>query len=210
MIVWQTRSVDRRRLRSVRTRERLLAVALDLFESGEYPNITVDEIAAKAGVSARTFFHHFPSKEEVVFDGVTERLSLVIDVFRDQPADLDLFQALSATTRHIACSLIEQGDAFLRRNRLYEREPTLRATMLRINQEWVDQIAIPVAERLGLADDPLDRPHLVAAVFHAANRNGIRLWVAGGGRGSVEDMMLQQLELVRPAIQAIDTATHVA
>ena len=48
-----------------RTRERLLAVALDLFAARGYHATTAAQIAAAAGVSEMTFFRHFPAKEDV-------------------------------------------------------------------------------------------------------------------------------------------------
>ena len=48
--------------RTLRTRERILAVALDLFERQGYRATTVAQIADAAGVTSMTFFRHFPTK----------------------------------------------------------------------------------------------------------------------------------------------------
>lgn len=53
--------------RDVRTR--LQQVALQLFGERGYDQTTAAEIAARAGVTERTFFRHFPDKREVLFDG---------------------------------------------------------------------------------------------------------------------------------------------
>lgn len=49
------------------SRERLVDAALGLFVEHGYAATTIDEIAARAGVTARTFFRHFVDKEEVLF-----------------------------------------------------------------------------------------------------------------------------------------------
>lgn len=49
-----------------RLRARLARCALDLFDRKGFAATTVDEIAAAAGVSRRTFFRHFPRKEAVI------------------------------------------------------------------------------------------------------------------------------------------------
>ena len=42
--------------------------ALELFHEKGYDGTTAAEIAARAGVTERTFFRHFPDKREVLFD----------------------------------------------------------------------------------------------------------------------------------------------
>jgi AcrR family transcriptional regulator len=54
------------------TRERLLASARELIETGGYGSASVVAIAERTGVAAATLYRHFPSKEE-----------LFIEVFRD-------------------------------------------------------------------------------------------------------------------------------
>lgn len=48
------------------TRKRLLATALELFQSRGYTATTIDEIAATAGTTRVTFYAHFPSRREIM------------------------------------------------------------------------------------------------------------------------------------------------
>lgn len=50
-------------------RQRLLQAALELFAEHGFEATTAAQIAARAGVTERTFFRHFPDKREVLFDG---------------------------------------------------------------------------------------------------------------------------------------------
>jgi len=50
-------------------RGRLQRAALELYRERGYDRTTAAEIAARAGVTERTFFRHFPDKREVLFDG---------------------------------------------------------------------------------------------------------------------------------------------
>ena len=50
-------------------RNRLRHAALELFAENGFDQTTAAQIAARAGVTERTFFRHFPDKREVLFDG---------------------------------------------------------------------------------------------------------------------------------------------
>ncbi|WIE64263.1 TetR/AcrR family transcriptional regulator [Curtobacterium sp. MCLR17_036] len=67
------------------TRERLQAVALQLFTSEGYDATTVARIAAEAEVTERTFFRHFADKPEVLFAGQEGFLGMFSDAVRAAP-----------------------------------------------------------------------------------------------------------------------------
>ncbi|WP_433343931.1 TetR/AcrR family transcriptional regulator [Streptomyces sp. CA-253872] len=51
------------------TKERLARAALELYSEYGYERTTVAQIAARAGLTERTYFRHFRDKREVLFDG---------------------------------------------------------------------------------------------------------------------------------------------
>jgi AcrR family transcriptional regulator len=59
--------------------ERLRVAALELYLDPGYDKVTVAEIAARAGVTRRTFFRYFPDKREVLFFGTDRVEALVTD-----------------------------------------------------------------------------------------------------------------------------------
>jgi AcrR family transcriptional regulator len=63
---------DRQRLH---TRRALADSALRLFAERGYDDTTIDDIAAAAGVTQRTFFHHFPSKAAAAFPDHEQRVA---------------------------------------------------------------------------------------------------------------------------------------
>lgn len=69
--------------RRQRTRAAILRSAADLFESGDYAAITVAEIAARANVSERTFYTHFPAKVDLLFAHVPDLAELALRVVDD-------------------------------------------------------------------------------------------------------------------------------
>jgi AcrR family transcriptional regulator len=67
---------------------RLERAALDLFEERGYARTTVEDIAARAGVTERTFFRYFTDKREVLFSGAPALESLIVDTIGAAPASV--------------------------------------------------------------------------------------------------------------------------
>ncbi|SDM31184.1 TetR/AcrR family transcriptional regulator [Nonomuraea jiangxiensis] len=70
-----------------RTREALVAAAVELFQRQGYEATTVAQIAAAADVSTRTFFLHFPAKEDVVLGDADARVELAVRLIEERAAD---------------------------------------------------------------------------------------------------------------------------
>jgi AcrR family transcriptional regulator len=195
--------MDQRRLRGQRNRAALIHAAIDLFTSKGYEATTVEQISAAAGVAPRTFFHHFATKDDILFDGYAARLDEAARSFRASKSTT-LWGALAESSHSVAEAISNQPDMFLVRARLYHSLPTLRATMLRINDDWIDQMTVEVARWLN-ADSATDlRPRLAATAINAANRAAIDVWVADGGSGDLVAAMAEAVELLRPSITRIE------
>src|SRR4051812_5557079 len=67
-------------------RGRLTRAALELYLDPGYEQTTVADIAARAGVTERTFFRHFADKREVLFDGSAEFQATVLAAIAAAPA----------------------------------------------------------------------------------------------------------------------------
>lgn len=195
--------MDQRRVRGQRNRQALIAAAVELFDANGYEATTVEQISALAGVAPRTFFHHFATKDDILFDGYAERLDEATRRFRASTSS-SLWRALAESSAAVAEAISAQPEIFLVRARLYGRHPALRATRLRINDDWIDQMTSEVAQRLG-ADPGTDlRPRLAVSVVNGANRAAIDTWVAGGGNSDLVASMAQAIDLLRPSITRIE------
>lgn len=195
--------MDQRRARGQRNRQALIEAALTLFTEQGFDATTTDQIAARAGVSPRTLFHHFPDKEEILFDQQADRLESAISVFRTK-RDEPLAEALFAVARAVATAILDQGEVFPARARMYGQFPALRSRMLAINEKWIDQVSTEVAERYGV-DPRLDpRPRVAASIVNSTNRATIEAWLARGCADDLTDMILRSAELLRPSIDLIE------
>ncbi|HUE29159.1 MAG TPA: helix-turn-helix domain-containing protein [Solirubrobacteraceae bacterium] len=77
-------------------RGRLQQAALELFSERGYEDTTVAEIAARAGLTERTFFRHFADKREVLFDGSSELQQLLVGAIADAPDSTAPIEAVAA------------------------------------------------------------------------------------------------------------------
>ena len=75
-----------------RNREKVLQAARDAFAASGY-GVSLDEIAARAGVGPGTVYRHFPSKEELFEAVTTARVRDLIDDAHGRSADPDPGQA---------------------------------------------------------------------------------------------------------------------
>ena len=79
------------------TREALRRAALASFARKGFANVTVTELAREAGVTERTFFRHFPSKEAVLFQDYETQVEWLSEALAQRPASEALIEAVLAS-----------------------------------------------------------------------------------------------------------------
>src|SRR5690348_7908052 len=104
---------------AIPTRDRILDAASRLFYSGGIRAVSVDAVAEKAGVTKRTFYYHFRSKDDLIADYLKIRDEPNLVVFKRLYAETDgdladrvagIFRKLGRTVQHPKW----KGCAFLR------------------------------------------------------------------------------------------------
>ncbi len=149
------------------TRRALSDAALELAFDRGLDNVTRDEIAARAGVSLRTFNNYFTNKYEAVAYRQIERMQLALDEFRRRPAGEPLWDAI---VEAVIGPLQEEGAGDVVPTSAQRAEirkvlmtPEARAAM---SKELVEEWVAAVADRVGA--DPGDMyPRLVAGAIRA-------------------------------------------
>src|SRR3954453_22851663 len=76
------------------TREQIARVAMKLFLKRGFDAVTVAEIADAAGVSEKTVFNYFPTKEDIFFDEVPARQAALVAAVRERPPGTSMLAAL--------------------------------------------------------------------------------------------------------------------
>ena len=80
--------------KSARTRAALREAALRHFVEHGFEDASVTAIAEEVGVTERTFYRHFATKDEVLFDDLVEGLDWFRTALRTRPADEDLVRSV--------------------------------------------------------------------------------------------------------------------
>ncbi|WP_020660747.1 TetR/AcrR family transcriptional regulator [Amycolatopsis benzoatilytica] len=172
---------ERKKLETHRT---IALAALRLVDEHGLDRVTVDDIAAAAGVSTRTFFNYFASKEDAVliaYADHAERAARTIDRFAAQPAGLGTFAALVATMREEMAE-IEQNEAeWLARLRIVQDDPALMSRATALSSPSREPMVQAIARRSGTDPEQDLYPSLVLAVLGGVLNTALGRWSALDG-----------------------------
>ena len=113
-----------------RTRRAIATAALRLFAERGYEETTIADIAAAADVSPRTFFSYFPSKEDVVFAEVDDRLAEVSERLRRTPGETPLETIRRSVVDVLEAIVSEHGEYGAVQIALILERPGLQARAL--------------------------------------------------------------------------------
>lgn len=157
-------------------RRRLQRAALELFAENGFDRTTAAEIAARAGVTERTFFRHFPDKREVLFDGQNILGAALSDAIATAPSDLPPIPALRRAFAAVT-PMFEQNRPFSQpRQRIISATPALQ------EREVAKHVALTrlVAEALQRRGVERHRADLAAHAGLAALGYALDRWFADG------------------------------
>jgi AcrR family transcriptional regulator len=186
-----------------RTAAEIEAAALELFGERGFEAVTVDDIAAAADISRRTFFRYYAGKEDVLFHEHPRRLQELAEAFSARPAGEPALTALRQAMLSLASNVEQDRERRLRRLRIIHDSPALQAGSLGRQQKWEQAISELVAQRLGVDPAADLRPAVVASTTLAAVRVAIGMWLAGEGRADLPALVAEALDLLDGGLQQV-------
>ena len=192
-----------RERKKLATRRSLRRVALDLIAERGFSHVTVEDIAAAADVSPRTFFNYFPSKEAVVFGADPDRTAALRERVAHEAPGESALAALRVVMADDAQAVADElsdlgGDPadWLDRMKEARADPHLRAAQAAQMAMTERAIAEGLAERLGTDPERDPYPALLAATAAGAFRASIHFWAGSGGTvplGQIIDLAFRAL-----------------
>ena len=131
------------------TKDHIANVAIDLFETYGFGEVSVDDVALAAGIARRTLFRYYPSKNAIPWGDFDAHLRAFTKVFDDA----DLWLPIAATLRAalLDFNTFEESEAarHRRRMRLILESPELQAYSMTVYAGWRDVVAAFIARRTG-------------------------------------------------------------
>ena len=128
-------------------RGRLQQAALELFQERGYDRIAAAEIAARVGVTERTFFRYFPGKRETLFGGEAVLSPVLVEAVAGAPAGLRALDLLFHAFRSVV-SLLEANRSFAApRQAVVSSTPALHERELAKHEVLADALAAALQAR---------------------------------------------------------------
>ena len=178
------------------TREALRRAAVSLVADRGLGAVTVQDIAARAEMSPRTFFNYFPSKEDAVSGWDPAVVAEMIDRLRGRPGT----EPAPAALRSVLSDALSRPDAdhreLLERLRVIRSDPRLVAHDA---SRWGDlerQMVAVLADRRGTDDAHDHYASLVVATMLAACRVAMMSWCSQEGRVALGDELSAHLDVL--------------
>ncbi|HZT65958.1 MAG TPA: TetR family transcriptional regulator [Acidimicrobiales bacterium] len=174
------------------TREAIEAAALDLFERQGFDHTTVDEIAAEAGISPRTFFRYYESKENVVLPDPRQRAEVANEALRAQPPGPPQAR-LAAAMSHFARWIEEHDERAAARARIVRGHAALVSRSLLHSSMAQDSLAVVLAETEGRPTPEL-RHRVLATTAVGVVVSATRHWRDEGQEAPLSDVVTRAFE----------------
>ena len=178
------------------TRRALRRAALDLVVEHGYAHVTIEDIAAAADVSPRTFFNYFPSKEAAVLGEDPERdealrQELIARPAGEPPTDA-LRHVLRAQASHLAREVDEIAGSpaeWVKRYQALRRDRELSAAHAAHMASIERLVGEALAERLEVDARRDPYPALLASSALGAMRVAFVFWAMSGGTAVLADLV---------------------
>jgi AcrR family transcriptional regulator len=175
------------------SRGRLEQAALELYVERGFENTTVAEIAARAGLTERTFFRHFADKREVLFAGSNALEELLANRVEAAPQPTAPIDAVLSALEDAGATIQQRGDWSQRRQAVITANAELR------ERELIKLAALASAMAAALRRRGVKEPaaSLAAEAGMAAFKVGFERWVQNPRNRSLPRLIRESLDQLK-------------
>jgi AcrR family transcriptional regulator len=179
---------------------RLARAAYELYFERGFDDVTVAEIAARAGLTKRTFFRHFADKREVLFSGSAAFQESAVAAVISAPDGVAPIDAVISALEAAGTALTELGEGARQRQRLID-------TSLELQEREM----IKMADLTTAISDGLERRGVPEATASFTAQAGVAVfktaferWVDRKGSVEFAPLVHEALDELRAAIRSND------
>jgi AcrR family transcriptional regulator len=178
------------------SRGRLEQAALALFGERGFENTTVAEIAARAGLTERTFFRHFADKREVLFSGASTLQERLVSAVANAPDSVAPIDAVAAA--------LEAAGAMLQERREYSLQ---RQSVIAANTELQERELIKLASLASALAEALRRRAVKDPAASLTGEAGIAVFKVAFERWINDTNQRDLPQLIRESLDELKAVT---
>jgi len=176
----------------------LKEIALELFTRNGFDATTVNDLVAQAGISRRTFFRYFGSKEDVVLSGIEDETRAAWPLLLDRSPDEEPLIAMRRAFAKLARRHVHDLENTRRLMTLIFETPSLRARfdseVARCQSKLDAALATPgPGDRCALFKVRVQNAAAVAAYIAA-----MQAWIAEGNEDSLDFLVSAAFDALAP------------
>jgi len=167
-----------RESKKLRTRQEIAERAMGLFAARGFDHVTVAEVAAAAGVSEKTVFNYFPTKEDLFFDEAPAREAALVEAICGRKPHESILSALRDLQIAECPRMCSAGFATFAR--IIEESRALQAKELELMAHFTDVLATAIRNELGVHElDATVAANVLVGVHWQFFRNARKQALAG-------------------------------
>ena len=170
--------------------------AMRLFLEAGFEAVTMDQIAREAGISRRSLFRYFGTKEDIVLGNLAEMGRATRHMLESRPAGEPPWAALRAAFEVFVTDPGYSPEFAFRVSRMVHTTPSLRARRLEKQLLWLDLLVPEIRRRL-TGDDTELRARAIVSAALACLDTATELWIRRDGAGRIEDLYDEAVAAVR-------------
>ncbi len=148
-----------------RTRSLISETARRLFAERGFEAVSVSEVAKEAEVSEATVFNYFPTKEDLVYEGLERFEEEMLQAVRERPTGESVVQAFGRFVLQVRGDLASEdkqtAKSLAKISRMIVSSPSLRARERDILSSYADSLGALIAQEIDAEKGDI-RPTVVA------------------------------------------------
>jgi AcrR family transcriptional regulator len=182
-------------------RGQIAATAIVMFDNEGFDEVTVDQIAAAVGISPRSFFRYFPTKEDVVIGDPLAYFQPIRDRLATSLETLPVWDAVRAAFSAGVVAWVKSDPAgTLRVSRVLISTPSLRARNTEKHLAWQAALEPLIADALPESvSDRSFRARTITLASLTCLDASLAEWVDREGLVDYGTVLDQAFDLLKPA-----------